>query len=253
MDSDELRLPAKCLTNPIETLGLPKKCIPTPKAVPAANQLAFLLTAAALTVKENMPRLTAHGWYQALVTLAYMKSSAEFTASEMESAAAYGALLTPDRFRSDVFSSIEFENDFDKADHAWFDAMTAVQFLSLICVFNQSEKINIADETSLRELLSGIFDMPLECVFSDDPSAIDLWKLVWLEKVSDAHYSAHFDYNNEYMAKLDVVLLNDSEVYVSDFETMEYRSLIEPNSDLRHHLFDIALPAVSKAVESAED
>lgn len=253
MDSDEICLPVECLAKAVKTLGLPQECLNSDVSVAATNKLAFVLAAAALTARQNFPRLTAYGWAQVFTTLDNVKSGAEYNASEAKDAATtYAELVAPGCFQGALFSNEDFEDDFERTDRACFDDLTSGQFLSLVCAHNNIGDVNISDKSALREKLSKVFDIPVECVFSDDPVASDLWDLIWIEKLTDTTYRAHFDYNNVHMATLDIYLFADVKLYASHLETEEDRPLIEPSLDLWSYLFDIALPHVLDAVENAK-
>lgn len=237
-----------------KTLELPQKCLNSDVSVAATNKLAFVLAAAALTARQNFPRLTAYGWSQAFTTLDDVKSAAEYNASGAKDAATtYAGWVTPGCFQGALFSNEDFEDDFETADRACFDDLTSEQFLSLVCAHNHIGDFTISDKNSLREGLSKIFDIPVECVFSDDPVASDLWDLIWIEKLSDTQYCAHFDYNNVHMATLDIYVFADLKMYPYHIETEEYRPFIEPSIDLGSYLYNIALPLVLDAVENAKE
>jgi hypothetical protein len=105
--------------------------------------------------------------------------------------------------------------------------------------------------TTFRAILSKVSGRPEECVFSNDPSAEELWTIRIIDMPDDLSGVVYFDYAGHPMATLEFTVSPDLSTFSSTgYEVLQERPLVLPGENIRKMLFDKAMPKIDEVLRN---
>lgn len=211
--------------------------------VERGKRAVSILQAARNLMVANFPLLTQEEWVQFLTV-------ADYT-TRPDRAMMWNIATQPRErsFRLNEIYQYHGKKTYDGLDIARLKTIGPNETFAILLVSDHFWAKSTPGAVDLREILSTVSGRPKECVFVDDPTVEELWKVAKIDFSGETEGKVTFTYADKEMAMLEFRVSEDKNtVTLGTLSCAENRPLVLPEHDLTSTLSKIAIHEVFAAL-----